>query len=485
MLPKIRVYNTLTRKKEDLTPINEDHVKMYACGVTVYDDCHIGHAMQAVYFDVIREFMEYVGYKVTYVRNYTDVDDKIIDRANTRGMSPKDLAEEMIKSSQQDMAAIGVRPATVEPKVSESIPDIIAMISSLIDNGAAYSTEDGDVYYKVRKKSDYGKLSNRKPDELRSGTREIVANEKEDELDFALWKKDETKDASWESPWGLGRPGWHIECSAMSKKYLGDQFDIHGGGLDLIFPHHENEIAQSESANQCSYANVWMHSGLLTLNKQKMSKSLGNSIRIKDFVKDWDGEVLRLGYLQNQYSSNCDFSEEVFKQCRRRLLYFYQTLKNCTPWFEDALVSDDHEMQSHKQNFIKAMCDDFNTPMAIAELNQLARKLNSLLSQKKNQANKTAISVGSHLIKELAGVLGLLKQDPQEFINLLNAKILPELGVTEEYIQEQIKARKEARDAKNWQLSDSIRDGLLAKGIQVQDGKDSTEWFIQINDEVG
>ncbi|MES2744588.1 MAG: cysteine--tRNA ligase, partial [Bdellovibrionota bacterium] len=280
---EIQVYNTLTGKKEKFETLEPQHVKMYACGVTVYDDCHIGHAMQAIYFDVIRNYLEYVGYKVTYVRNYTDVDDKIIKRSAERKMTPKALVDEIIASSERDMEGLGVRAATHEPRVSESIPQIIEVISDLEKNGYAYSTAEGDVYYRVRKKADYGKLSNRKTDELQAGTRDLVKGDKEDELDFALWKCDATEGASWDSPWGRGRPGWHIECSAMAKMYLGKSFDIHGGGRDLVFPHHENEIAQSEAANSCKYANVWMHSGLLTIEKSKMSKSLGNHILISKF----------------------------------------------------------------------------------------------------------------------------------------------------------------------------------------------------------
>ena len=324
-MQEVRITNTLTGKKETLQPIEPGHVKMYACGVTVYDHCHIGHAMQAIYFDVIRNFLEFIGYKVTYVRNYTDVDDKIIKKANERGISPKTLVDEIIESCSTDMKNLGVRPATFEPRVSECIPDIISMIETLIENGSAYESA-GDVYYRVRSKPDYGKLSNRNPDQLRAGTRDLASGDKEDSLDFALWKKDDVKDASWDSPWGKGRPGWHIECSVMAKNSLGDNFDIHGGGRDLVFPHHENEIAQSESANQCSYANIWVHSGLLTIEKQKMSKSLGNHILIQDFLKKWAPEVLRLAYLNQQYSSNSDFSENVFKSCARKLLYYYESL---------------------------------------------------------------------------------------------------------------------------------------------------------------
>ncbi|MCX6129598.1 MAG: cysteine--tRNA ligase [Proteobacteria bacterium] len=324
---EIVLSNTLSGKKEKLETLEPNHVRMYACGVTVYDNCHIGHAMQAIYFDVIRSYLEFAGYRVSYVRNYTDVDDKIINKAKERGISPKALVEEVIQSSIADMESIGVRPANHEPRVSDSIPQIISMVQSLITKGYAYATAKGDVYYRVRKKFDYGKLSNRKLDELRVGTRDLAECEKEDDMDFALWKQDDTIGASWPSPWQQGRPGWHIECSAMAKMYLGASFDIHGGGRDLVFPHHENEIAQSEAANGCNYARYWIHSGLLTINKQKMSKSLGNHILIHDFVKRFPGEVLRLAYLQYHYSSNVDFTEQTFRQAARRLLYFYESLQ--------------------------------------------------------------------------------------------------------------------------------------------------------------
>lgn len=335
-MQEVFVQNTLTGKKERLVPIRPGHVSIYACGVTTYDHYHIGHALQAIYFDMICRYLRYAGYKVTYVRNYTDVDDKIINRAKDLGISPQKLAQDIIESSEEDMIALGCIAPDFAPRVSRSIPEIIAMVEDLIRNGAAYATPDGDVYYRVRSKSDYGKLSNRKVDELRAGTRDLVEGGKEDPLDFALWKHDETEGASWDSPWGKGRPGWHIECSAMSKIHLGPSFDIHGGGRDLIFPHHENEIAQSESANKCSYANIWIHSGLLTIEKQKMSKSLGNHIALKDFLKKWPAEALRLAYLQHHYGSNIDFHKDTFKKAHQRLFYYYSTLGTLDDLAEEA-----------------------------------------------------------------------------------------------------------------------------------------------------
>jgi cysteinyl-tRNA synthetase len=481
MVQEIQLYNHLTRKKEVLRPIEPGHVKMYACGVTVYDDCHIGHAMQAIYFDVIRNYLKFAGYRVTYVRNYTDVDDKIIRRASELGIAPKDLAEKVIKSSIEDMRRLGIKPADAEPRVSDHIPQITAMVERLIANGAAYKTADGDVYYRVRSKRDYGKLSNRKPDELRSGTREIAETAKEDELDFALWKKDSTPGASWESPWGQGRPGWHIECSAMSKAVLGESFDIHGGGLDLIFPHHENEMAQSESANCCTYATYWIYSGLLTIDKQKMSKSLGNQIPIKAFLDQWPAEVLRLGYLERHYSSNIDFSERVFMTTRRRLLYYYETLQQL-----DEISGDEPSAPIYPElvkldligRFHKAMSDDFNTSLATAEMLQAFKLGNQILKRKADKSRaRTAAELAVEL-RTLGNVLGLFSESPQTFISRLKAQVLPELGMTEAEILHAIDQRNQARAAKEWSESDRIRDSLLAKGIELRDGPQGTGWAI-------
>ena len=482
MSREIKIYSTLSRKKDKLKPIEAGHVGMYACGVTVYDDNHIGHAMQAIFFDVIRNYLEYAGYKVTYVRNYTDVDDKIINRANKLSISPRALSESVIESSIEDLAELGVKPATHEPKVSENIPEISSLIEDLISKGAAYATPTGDVYYRVRSNPDYGKLSNRKIDELKSGTRDVNRGDKEDELDFALWKQDETKDASWQSPWGKGRPGWHIECSAMAKKFLGANFDIHGGGLDLVFPHHENEIAQSESANCCAYANVWMHSGLLTINRQKMSKSLGNFITIKDFLKKWPGEVLRLGYLQNHYSSNIDFSEDIFKSCRKRLLYYYETLKALSDFsgseegYQEAKAK--LPISQFREDFHKQMSENFNTSGAIACINEVMKQANQLVKKKKNAENKNTVLCLSKLLSEWGTVLGLFQRDPAVFIESLKMQLLPELGIKKQDIESLLAERWKARQSKDWARSDELRDELRAKGIVINDGTTSSTWTI-------
>ena len=470
--------NSLTRRKEPLALLNPNskHVGIYACGVTVYDDCHIGHAMQAIYFDILRSYLKYCGYNVTYVRNYTDVDDKIINRAREKGISPAKLAAEMIDGSIRDMAAIGVKPADFEPKVSENIPEIIAMIEQLIANGYAYPTKSGDVYYRVRKKSDYGKLSNRKPDELKSGTRDIVAGEKEDELDFALWKNDSTPDASWQSPWGLGRPGWHIECSAMSCKHLGKSFEIHGGGRDLIFPHHENEIAQSEAANGAQYASIWMHSGLLTIEQQKMSKSLGNHITIKKFLSEWPAEVLRLGFLMNHYSSNIDFSQHFFQTCMKRLLYYYEGLVAMSEYSGDLKAEPDQKLIDE---FNAAMADDLNTVSAISAINLAFKRARELMSGKKNPQKQKDVAAISSAIRQTADVLGLFKTSPETEIHSLKTKILPSLGITESEIKGAITQRQDARAAKDFAKGDAVRDQMAAKGIELRDSPAGTIWSIK------
>jgi cysteinyl-tRNA synthetase len=479
---EIQVYNTLSGKKEKLETIDPNHVKMYACGVTVYDNCHIGHAMQAIYFDVIRSYLEFAGYKVTYVRNYTDVDDKIIARSQLRGITPKALVDEIIASSEADMTALGVRPATFEPRVSESIPEIIAMIQALEKNGFAYSTKEGDVYYRVRKKSDYGKLSNRKLEELKVGTRDLVHGDKEDEMDFALWKKDDIEGASWDSPWGRGRPGWHIECSAMAKKFLGDIFDIHGGGLDLVFPHHENEIAQSEAANSHSYANCWMHSGLLTIQKQKMSKSLGNHILIQDFLQRFPGEVLRLAYLQNHYSSNVDFSEQVFRSAAKRLLYFYETLRELDALAIGAAGKDllpGHNPEALIEAFHKEMGHDFGSVGALRDMLAAARKANELRQGKKSPQKALTAQRYAQVFRQLFGVFGLIRLDPQTFIDELKRKILKDMGIEEATVVKLIADRKAARESKDFARADQIRQDVAALGLELMDGVDGTSWTIQ------
>ena len=481
----IQLTNTLTRRKEPLQLVNpaSKHIGIYACGVTVYDDCHIGHAMQAIYFDIIRNYLKYCGYDVTYVRNFTDVDDKIINRAKERGISPAKLASDMIASSNRDMAAIGVAPADFEPRVSQCIPEIIAMVENLAAKGAAYATKGGDVYYRVRRKADYGKLSNRKPDELQSGTRDIVAGDKEDELDFALWKADTTPDASWPSPWGTGRPGWHIECSAMACKHLGKTFEIHGGGRDLVFPHHENEIAQSESANDAPYAIHWMHSGLLTIDHQKMSKSLGNHISIQKFLADWPVEVLRLGFLMNHYQSNIDFSQQVFQTCHKRLLYYYEGLEAMDA-FAEGVTAPAHAATI--EAFHAAMSDDFNNAAALGEVNKAFKAARDLMTGKKTTQKQTEVFAIAKAIREVSAIFGILQEPPTTHVLKIKRQLLPSLNVKEDEIDAAIQRRKDARAAKDFAASDRIRDEMAARGIELRDTPQGTVWSVKLSaDDVG
>ncbi len=477
----ILLSNSLTGKKEPLKLLDpaSNHVGIYACGVTVYDDCHIGHAMQAINFDIMRSYLKYSGYKVTYVRNYTDVDDKIINRAKERGISPAKLAADMILNSERDMRDIDVAPADFEPKVSENIQEIVAMIKTIIDKGFAYSTTDGDVYYRVRKKSDYGKLSNRKPDELQSGTRDLVVGEKEDALDFALWKADTTPDASWQSPWGLGRPGWHIECSAMACKHLGKSFEIHGGGRDLIFPHHENEIAQSEVANSAPYASIWIHSGLLNIEHQKMSKSLGNHITIQQFLASWPAEVLRLGIVMNHYASNIDFTKGFFQTCHKRLLYCYEGLVAMDEYAETTASEPD---KATVEAFHAAMSDDFNSVAALGAINIAFKQGREALVGKKTAQKQAQVAGIACALRETGRVLGLFKAPAISQIESLKAKLLPLLGVTVAEINAAIQERKDARSSKDFARGDAVRDAMASRGIEIRDTPQGTVWSIKFND---
>lgn len=481
----IYVTNTLNGKKEPLTPLQPGKIGMYACGVTVYDYCHIGHALQAIFFDVVRRYLTYAGYQVTYVRNFTDVDDKIINRAKERGMSPATLAKNMVEACEEDMLALGVAPADRDPKVSQMIPEIIAMVEKLLANGSAYKTSSGDVYFRVRAKADYGKLSGQRPSELRSGTRQIVQGDKEDDLDFALWKIDDTQDASWDSPWGRGRPGWHIECSAMSLACLGPSFDIHGGGRDLVFPHHENEIAQSEAANGQSFASVWLHNGLVTIGHQKMSKSLNNHLLIRDALKKWPAEGMRYNFLTHHYSSNVDFSEEAFKICVRRLHYYYATLAALDTFAGNTPAAtkpiDSRDWNAIKEAFHKAMCDDFNYAAVVAELNGAFRQSQEII---KGGAKMRPIAAAwAATLREVGGVLGLFTAEPVSFLASLRDQLIKDMNISVAEIETAIAERNAARARKDFKASDDIRNTMAQRGIELMDGKEGTTWGIKLTTE--
>ena len=458
----MKIYNTLTRKKEEFVPIEEGKVSMYVCGPTVYNYFHIGNARPVVVFDTMRKYLEYRGYKVKYVQNFTDVDDKIINRAKEEGLTAGEVSEKYIDEYYNDAAALNIKKATVHPKVTETIPDIIKFIQDLIDLGYAYES-DGDVYYRARKFEGYGKLSGKNIDDLISGARIAVGEKKEDPLDFALWKaRKEDSEIAWESPWGMGRPGWHIECSTMSKKYLGDTIDIHAGGQDLQFPHHENEIAQSEAHSGKPFAHYWMHNGYINIDGIKMSKSLGNFRTVRDLLGAYDGEVLRFLILSGQYRGPIDFGEEILTQSQNglnRMRNAKSNLKHLIATGSGTMTREEKEtladFDRFREKFIEVMDDDLNTADAISVIFELITAVNTAV---KDGASKEFAQKCLDLLMELATILGLLQQDPEAEVT----EVDPE-------IQALIDERQAARKAKNFARADEIRDQLKAKGITLKD----------------
>ena len=459
----MHIYNTLTRRKEPFKPLVDGKVSMYVCGMTVYDYCHLGHARVMVAFDVITRYLRHRGYDVTYVRNITDIDDKILKRAEENGEPIDALTERMIDAMHEDEARLNVLPPSQEPRATRHIDDIIAMIETLIDKGFAYAAANGDVYYRVRKFTDYGKLNNRQLDDMRSGARVDVDVHKEDPLDFVLWKAAKPGEAHWHSPWGDGRPGWHIECSAMSTCCLGDTFDIHGGGPDLTFPHHENEIAQSEAATGKTYVNTWMHAGAVRVNQEKMSKSLGNFFTIRDVLAEHDPEVVRYLLVASHYRSAINYSVDSLVEARKSLTRLYTALDGVNA-DEQAAASDAAE------RFTAAMDDDFNTPIALAALFDLARDLNRAKSAQPAEAPRLAGE-----LKRLAGVLGLLQQTPQTFLKGAQQQV----ALSEEEIEAKIAERQAAKGSKDFARADAIRDELAALGIILKDSREGTTWVIE------
>ena len=458
----MKIYNTLTRKKEEFVPIEEGKVSMYVCGPTVYNYFHIGNARPFVVFDTMRKYLEYRGYKLKYVQNFTDVDDKIINRAKEEGLTAGEVSEKYIDEYYKDAAALNIKKATVHPKVTETIPDIIKFIQDLIDLGYAYES-DGDVYYRARKFEGYGKLSGKNIDDLISGARIAVGEKKEDPLDFALWKaRKEDSEIAWESPWGMGRPGWHIECSTMSKKYLGDTIDIHAGGQDLQFPHHENEIAQSEAHSGKPFAHYWMHNGYINIDGIKMSKSLGNFRTVRDLLGAYDGEVLRFLILSGQYRGPIDFGEEILTQSQNglnRMRNAKSNLKHLIATGSGTMTREEKEtlagFDRFREKFIEVMDDDLNTADAISVIFELITAVNTAV---KDGASKEFAQKCLDLLMELATILGLLQQDPEAEVT----EVDPE-------IQALIDERQAARKAKNFARADEIRDQLKAKGITLKD----------------
>ena len=468
MSADLQIYNTLTRRKEAFTPIEPGKVRMYVCGMTVYDYCHLGHARVMVAFDVITRYLRQRGFDVTYVRNVTDIDDKILRRADENGESIASLTERMIEAMHEDEARLGVLPPDQEPRATRHVDDILAMIETLIDKGYAYAADNGDVYYRVRRFEGYGKLNNRDLDEMRSGARVEVDEHKEDPLDFVLWKAAKPGEASWPSPWGEGRPGWHIECSAMSKCCLGETFDIHGGGPDLTFPHHENEIAQSEAANGKPFVNTWMHAGAVRVNHEKMSKSLGNFFTIREVLEHHDPEVVRYLLVASHYRSAINYSPDSLAEARRSLERFYNALEGVA--LEGVSTLGGEASPGFEARFTAAMDDDFNTPEALSVLFDLARELN----RAKKEAPGEAPALAAEL-RRLGGILGLLQQDPAAFLKAGAG----ELPLSEAEIQARIDERAAAKKAKDFAAADAIRDELAALGIILKDSREGTGWVFE------
>ncbi len=489
----LQIFNTLTRKKEDFTPVNNNKVNMYVCGVTVYDRCHLGHARNIVVFDVIVRYLMKKGYDVNFIRNFTDIDDKIIKRANEEGIDTVALAKREIENFYADTNPLGVLNPNLEPKATEHIPEMINLIQSLIEKGVAYIS-DGDVYFSVRKFQDYGELSGRNLDELQAGARIAVAEKKDDPMDFALWKVSKEGEPGWENPFGAkGRPGWHIECSAMSMKYLGETIDIHGGGLDLIFPHHENEKAQSEACTHKPFVKYWVHNGFVTINGEKMSKSLGNFYTIKDILKDFEPEALRLFLLSKHYRSPLDFSFDFLKENDMALNRGYQALYDSQnivskPVSKDRPMPDDLKdaviaLTGLPERFFAAMDDDFNTALGIGYIFEAIRALNRLIqaAEKKPSKSLTAnLEAGIKNIMDTASVLGIFVQNPGDFIRKRNLKVIEKIGITEDEILKFIERRNLARTEKNWAEADNIREELFKKGIKLMDGLSGTTWTVAI-----
>ncbi|MEA2088352.1 MAG: cysteine--tRNA ligase [Patescibacteria group bacterium] len=477
----IKIYNSLTRKKEDFVPLLEGELKMYACGITPYDEIHIGHARQAVVYDVVRAYFEYLGYKITYVRNFTDVDDKIIKRANEEGRDSIEVSEHYIKENSEDLEKLKVKHATHEPKVTDCIADIIEYIQVLIDKGFAYVVK-GEVFFDIDKFTEYGKLSNRKRDDLIDS--EDSPNKKNNN-DFALWKPHKPGEPYWDSPWSKGRPGWHIECSVMAHKYLGDEIDIHGGGLDLIFPHHENEIAQSEAYSGKAFAKYWVHNGLVMINGTKMSKSLGNFLTVKDALKKYFPEEIRYVILTNTYSSNIDFLDDLFLNARKRLYYFYTTLLRMEEFANgaDAKVDSDRVpgvIIGLEGKFNELMDDNFNTPRVISEITEIFKELNKIIdSNKYSTEEKSGIFKSFfQIFNKISSVLRLFEDSPNEYLSKLKEKILTEKNITENFINSKLEERQSAKKIKDYEKADSIKEELKSKGISIQDSPDSVKWEI-------
>lgn len=465
----MKIFNSMSRQKEEFVPIQPGKVSIYACGPTVYNFIHVGNARPIILFDVLRRYFEYRGYDVTFVQNFTDVDDKIIKRANEEGITSQEVAEKYIQEYFTDAQGLGVRPATIHPKATENMQQIIDMVQTLIDKGYAYPVENGDVYYRTLKFKGYGKLSHQPIEDLQSGARIAVGEVKENPLDFALWKAAKPGEPAWDSPWGPGRPGWHIECSAMSNRYLGKTIDIHCGGEDLQFPHHENEIAQSEAANGCEFVHYWMHNGFLNIDNRKMSKSLGNFFTVREAAEAYGYETIRLFMLSAHYRSPLNYSADILHQAQNSLDRLYSAEDHLKYLAANGAEGDRNAAEaalvdtfdSYRQRFDEAMDDDFNTANAISVLFELVRAIN-IATADENQPTKAGAQACLDMVHEFTDVLGLLYSRKEES---LDAKV-----------EQMIADRQAARAAKNWAEADRIRDELKAMGIELKDTKQGVQW---------
>ncbi|MEK9495190.1 cysteine--tRNA ligase [Photorhabdus sp. P32] len=457
----LKIFNTLSRQKEEFKPIHPGKVGMYVCGITIYDLCHIGHGRTFVSFDVVARYLRYLGYDLTYVRNVTDVDDKIIKRAAENRESCDDLTGRMLAEMYKDFDALNILRPDLEPRATRHIPEIIELTESLIERGYAYVADNGDVMFSVESDQDYGLLSRQDLSQLQAGARVEVADVKRNPMDFVLWKMSKPGEPSWESPWGAGRPGWHIECSAMNSKQLGNHFDIHGGGADLMFPHHENEIAQSTCAHDGPYVNYWMHSGMVMVDKEKMSKSLNNFFTIRDVLEYYDAETVRYFLLSGHYRSQLNYTEDNLKQARTALERFYTALRGTEASVQPA------GGEVFEARFIEAMNDDFNTPEAYSVLFDMAREINRMKAEDIDAANGLAAE-----LRKLSGILGLLQQEPEQFLHRGAQADGEEIAKVEALI----KQRNDARKNKDWALADSARNQLNEMGIDLEDGPQGTSW---------
>jgi cysteinyl-tRNA synthetase len=462
----IKIYNSLTGDKETFIPLEEGKVRMYVCGMTVYDYCHLGHARVMVVFDVVTRYLRHLGFDVTYVRNITDIDDKIIRRANENGESIQQLTSRFISIMHEDAAALGVLEPDQEPRATTSMNEIIGMIHTLLEKGYAYTGDNGDIYYDVSRFGNYGRLSGKKLEDLRAGERVAVDEAKQDPLDFVLWKAAKPGEPSWSSPWGEGRPGWHIECSAMSTRCLGAHFDIHGGGMDLKFPHHENEIAQSEAAYGEPFVNYWMHNGFVNVDEEKMSKSLGNFFTVREILQSYRPEEVRFFILTSHYRSPLNYSQENLENARAGLTRLYMALRDLAPGRDAA------SRLGCTEDFYRAMNDDFNTPEAIAALFEIAKDIN-----RTREADARRAAALSGCLRDLGGILGLLQDEPEAFLRAATgAGANVSAGLSESEIEARVANRIRAREDRNWAEADRIRNELDAQGIVLEDGASGTRW---------